>query len=123
MAWTLLGIHSAVVGLILGLFGAALFFMSSFTDHTVTYANENLFLANPLSLAAVPLGLMAAKGGGKNSRRWLQLLWILLAAVSAVYLLLKIFPFFDQQNRAALAAILPALIGFAAAAGLTWKSL
>ena len=126
-AWTLLGIHSAVAGLVLGLFGATLLFMIGFTDHAVTYGNENIFLACPLALAAVPLGLAAAlgrrrKSGRRKSRRWLQLLWLLLAAVSAVYLILKIFPFLDQQNGAAAAAILPILIGFAAAAGITWKS-
>jgi hypothetical protein len=34
---------------------------------------------------------------------------------------LKLFPFFDQRNGAALATILPVLFGFAAAAGLSWK--
>jgi hypothetical protein len=119
--WTLLGIYSAVIGLILGLPGGALFFMSIFTDHTVTYANENLFLANPLALAAVPLGLVAAFGRGKRGRRLLQLFWFLLAAVACVYLLLKSFPFFDQSNGAALATILPVLFAFAAAGGLSWK--
>ncbi|MBN2552292.1 MAG: DUF4105 domain-containing protein, partial [Spirochaetales bacterium] len=126
-AWTLLGIQSAVAGLVLGLFGATLLFMIAFTDHAVTYGNENIFLASPLALAAVPLGLMAALGGRRNSgrqksRRRLQLLWLLLAAVSTVYLVLKIFPFLDQRNAAAAAAILPAVFGFAAAAGITWKS-
>ncbi len=119
--WTLFGIYSSVVGLVFGLLGGVLFFMSTFTDHTVTYANENLFLANPLTLAAVPLGLVAAFGGGKRSRRLLQLFWLVLAGLACVYLLLKLFPFFDQRNGAALATILPVLFGFAAAAGLTWK--
>jgi hypothetical protein len=119
--WKPFGIYSSLVGLILGLPGSALFFMSTFTDHTVTYGNENLFLANPLALAAVPLGLAAAFGGGKRSRRMLQLFWFLLAGLAGVYLLLKLFPFFDQRNGAALATILPVLFGFAAAAGLSWK--
>jgi hypothetical protein len=107
--------------LIVGLPGGALFFMSTFTDHTITYANENLFLANPLGLAAVPLGLLAAFGRSSRSRRLLQLFWLLLAAVACLYLLLKLFPFFDQSNGAAVATILPVLFGFAAAAALTWK--
>jgi hypothetical protein len=95
--------------------------MSTFTDHTVTYGNENLFLANPLALAAVPLGLAAAFGGGRRSRRLLQLFWFVLAGLACVYLLLKLSPFFDQRNQAALATILPVLSGFAAAACLSWK--
>jgi hypothetical protein len=38
-----------------------------------------------------------------------------------VYLLLKIFPFFDQQNGPATATLLPMLFAFAAAGGLSWK--
>ncbi|UCF98841.1 MAG: DUF4105 domain-containing protein [Spirochaetaceae bacterium] len=119
--WTLFGIYSVVVGLILGLPGSALFFMSNFTDHTVTYANENLFLTNPLALVAVALGLVVAIGRNPRSRRLLQLIWLLLAALAAVYLVLKIFTFFDQRNEAALAAILPVLSGCSGAAGLSWK--
>jgi hypothetical protein len=119
--WTSFGIYSALVGLFIGLLGSALFFMSTFTDHTVTYGNENLFLANPLTLAAVPIGLVAAFGRGKSGRRLLQLFWFFLAALACVYLLLKIFPFFDQQNGPAMATILPVLFAFAAAAALSWK--
>jgi hypothetical protein len=107
--------------MILGLPGSALFFMSTFTDHTVTYGNENLFLTNPLTLAALPLGMVAVFGRGETGRRLLQLFWFLLAGLVCVYLLLKIFPFFDQQNGPAIATILPVLCAFAAAAGLSWK--
>jgi hypothetical protein len=117
----LFGIYSALIGLFLGLPGSVLLFMSGFTDHTVTYANENLFVANPLSLAAVPLGLIAAIGGSKLSRRLLQLLWFVLAGLAALYLLLKFLPVFNQQNTEILALILPILAGFAAAAGLNRK--
>jgi hypothetical protein len=120
-AWTLFGVHSAVVGLILGVLGSVLFFMSRFTDHAVTYGNENLFVANPLTLVALPLGLAAAIGGKARSYRLLQLLWFLLAGVAVVYLLLKPFSFFGQTNAAALSAILPVLFGLGAASWLTWK--
>jgi hypothetical protein len=119
--WTLFGIYSAAAGLILGLPGSALFFMSTFTDHTVTYGNENLFLTNPLALAAIPLGIVAAFGRSKKARRLLQLFWFLPAGSACVYLLLRIFPFFDQQNGPALATILPVLFAFSAADVLSWK--
>jgi len=95
--------------------------MSTFTDHTVTYANENLFLANPLTFLAVPFGLIAAVRGGKRGRRLLQLLCFALAGLAAAYLLLKLLPALDQRNGLALATVLPVLFGFAAAAGLSWK--
>jgi hypothetical protein len=121
ISWILFGVYSAVIGLVLGLLGSVLFFMSIFTDHTVTYANENLFLANPLALAAIPLGLAAAVPRGIRGRRLLQLFWFLLAGLAGVYLLLKVLPFFDQSNAAALATILPVVFAFAAAGGLSWK--
>jgi hypothetical protein len=120
-SWTFLGIYSGVVGLILGLLGSALFFMSAFTNHTVTYANENLFMTNPLVLAAVPVGLAAAFGRGRTARRLLQLSWFVPAGLAFVYLLLKLLPSFDQENGAAMATILPVLFSFAAAGGLSWK--
>jgi hypothetical protein len=119
--WTLFGIYSALIGLIVGLPGGVLFFMSVFTDHTVTYGNENLFLANPLILAAVPLGLGAAFGRGRTSRRLLQLLCFAAAGLACLYLLLKPFGFFAQHNLAAAAMILPVLIALAVAARLSWK--
>jgi len=120
-AWTLYGIYSSVLGIALGFPGTALFFMSTFTDHTVTYGNENLFLANPLTLLAVPIGLIAAVSTGKRGRRLLQVLWLALAGLAALYLLLKLLPAFDQRNGSALALVLPLVFGFAAAAGLSWK--
>jgi hypothetical protein len=121
IAATLLGVHSSVVGLLLGLPGSVLAFMSAFTDHTVTYANENLFLANPLALAAIPLGLIAAFGKGGTARRLLRLLWLVLVALAAVYLLLKLLPAFDQRNGMALAALLPVIVASAAAAAVAWR--
>jgi hypothetical protein len=120
-AWTLYGIYSSALGIVLGFPGTALCFMSIFTDHTVTYANENLFLANPLTLLAVPFGLIAAVSGGKRGRRLLHLLWFALAGLAVAYLLLKLLPALDQHNGMALATILPVLFGFAAATGLSWK--
>jgi hypothetical protein len=120
-AWTLYGIYSSALGIVLGSPGIALFFMSTFTDHTVTYANENLFLVNPLTLLAVPFGLIAAFSRGKRGRRLLQLLWFALAAVAVAYMLLRLLSAFDQRNGSALALVLPVLFGFAAAAGISWK--
>jgi hypothetical protein len=117
-ARALYGAGSALAGLVLGMLGSVLFFMSSFTDHTVTYGNTNLFLANPLTLLALPLGIGAAVGA-RWALRWLPRLWYLLAALAVVYLPLRLLPFFGlQQNGSALAALLPVLLGFAAAAAL-----
>ena len=95
----------------MGIPGAVLFFMSRFTDHWVTYSNENLFLANPLALLLVPLGIALA-AGGKRSRRWLPVVWYFLSTVAVVYLMLKALPVFRQANWPAVATILPILLGF-----------
>ena len=58
------------LGLAIGLIGAILAYMSLFTDHTVTYGNRNLFLANPLHLAVVPLAVAVA-AGTRAAGRWL----------------------------------------------------
>ena len=50
-----------------------------------------------------------------------HLFWLALAGLACGYMLLKMFAFFDQKNQAAVATILPVLLGFAAAAGLSWK--
>ncbi|TFG94066.1 MAG: DUF4105 domain-containing protein, partial [Calditrichales bacterium] len=42
--------YQAIIALALGIPGLVLFFMGFFTDHRVTFHNENLLLANPLTL-------------------------------------------------------------------------
>jgi hypothetical protein len=120
-SWAPFGIYSSAAGLVIGVPGSVLLFMSTLTDHTVTYANENLFLVNPLTLAAVPLGIAAVFGRGKTSRRLLQLLWFLSTGVACAYALVKPWAPFHQDNSGVLAAIFPVLTGFAAVSALTWK--
>ena len=115
------GLYNSFVGLIYGLPGLALFFMSLFTDHTVTYHNENLFLANPLTFLAIPLGICIALNG-KRCRKWMSLIWTVLAVMGLVSLLLKLLPSFDQQNWLSLAAILPVSTAFALAGFLILKN-
>lgn len=113
----LLGVEHVVVGLVLGLPGTALFFMWLFTDHTVTYRNENLFLANPLMLLLVPLGIMLAWGSVKARAR-LRTVWRVLETLGALGLVLKIIPVFNQDNWRLIALILPITLGFAGAFNL-----
>ncbi|WP_224249510.1 Lnb N-terminal periplasmic domain-containing protein [Hyalangium gracile] len=110
----LLGLEHVVLGLGLGFPGTALFVMWLFTDHTVTYRNENLFLANPLTLLAVPLGLMLVFGSVR-ARRWLRVLWLALAGLGVLGVVLKVIPMFDQDNWRLIAFILPISLGFAGA--------
>jgi hypothetical protein len=111
------GLVQALVGLLIGVPGLALFLMASFTDHEVTYWNENLFLANPLTFLALPLGLMIAFGSDW-ARTWLARVMYLCAALAVVVLPLKLLPMFDQGNWLVIPFMLPIVLGAAAGAHL-----
>lgn len=108
------GLYNAFIGLVLGLPGLMLFVMSIATDHKVTYWNENLFFANPLTFAVLPLGIAIA-WGKKRPVEWLKWIWTALVATGALGLVLKVVPGFDQQNHLPIVFIYPISIGLAAA--------
>ena len=110
-----LGLQQALLGLVLGLPGLLLMLMWLFTEHTVTHRNENLLLANPLTLLALPLGLSLARG--KSPRAWARLraVWLALAVTGLLALALKLLPRFDQDNWRLIALLLPISLGSAAA--------
>jgi len=112
-----LGTYSAIVGFAFGLLGCVLFFLSNFTDHAITYWNENLLLANPLTLAALPLGILLASDWGRRASRYnlLAALWWGLSGIAGLYLIAK-FPFgAHQDNLQAIVTMVPVLLGFSAA--------
>jgi len=109
-----LGLHQAAVGAVAGLPGTVLYLMSVATDHTVTYWNENLFFANPLTLAVLPLGIALA-AGRRGAVDWLQWIWTGLAGMAALGLVLKGFPSFDQQNVQPICFLVPITVGCAVA--------
>jgi hypothetical protein len=115
----LLGVSQALLGLFFGGAGFLLFFMAFFTNHDYTYHNSNLIYVNPLLLAAVPLGVMMAGGrksggkpGGFRTRRvspekLLRILWTYVFLGGVLTMVIKLLPWFYQQNQADLALILP----------------
>ncbi len=106
------GIASCLAGFFIGLPGVTLLLMSVFTDHSVTYWNENLFLANPLTFLAFPLGIFTISGFQRIGKitAWL---WIVLAAVGVLYIALKPLPFLTQNNWQIIALIVPILAALA----------
>ena len=110
----LLGLQNVLMGLVFGIPGLALFIMWLGTDHTVTYRNENLFLANPLTVLALPLGLQLMAGSVKAPAR-LAWLWRALGALGLLGLVLKVLPLFDQDNWRLIALLLPMSVGMAGA--------
>ena len=76
---------AALWTLIIGAGGAILAALWGLTDHQAAHRNENLFLANPLTVLAVPLGIQLMRGSPRAIER-LRRLWRVLAALG-VYLL------------------------------------
>ncbi|NOX89076.1 MAG: DUF4105 domain-containing protein [Calditrichaeota bacterium] len=105
-------IYNFLLGLVLGIPGTALFFFALFTEHDVTYHNENLFLAHPITLLIVPFAVLLAwqKQWAFTALRWL---WDIQLAGAIILLLLKLFPAFDQDNALIFALILPITISMA----------
>ncbi len=121
----LLGLYTALIGLFPGIPGLVLALMGTFTDHSVTYWNQNVLLANPLTFLMLPLGLMYAFGS-ERATRWLPNLWLLLAATSLLALLLfgvgQFVPVLYQDTSIPLSFLLPLNLGFAAAFGEKYVS-
>ncbi|MDR2478255.1 MAG: DUF4105 domain-containing protein [Treponema sp.] len=107
----LLGISHSILGLVFGIAGLLLFFMSLFTNHDYTYHNANLLFANPLLLAAVPLGINYARARNYNERltseALLRLLWLLTVLGIVLSMLIKLTPWFWQQNLTDQMLLLP----------------
>lgn len=109
----LLGLYTALLGFVLGVLGSALGFLMSFTDHDVTFGNENIFQANPVSLALLPLGVMLMWGANR-APKWNRAVWTVLAAGSLLGVLIKVLPSADQANGNILSILVPLNVGFAA---------
>lgn len=113
LARVLLGLTHAVVGLFAGVPGLVAF-LFLFTQWDVTHYNENLLLANPLTFAALPLGLLTAIGS-KRALRWLGLVSLALGASTLLLVLLKVLPAFDQDTSLPMTLLAPVNLGCALA--------
>jgi len=117
-----LAIAECLAGLVFGAAGSALFFLAFFTNHDYTYHNLNLLFANPLLLAACPLGLIAAFGktpaGRRRAAAVLRALWSCAACLCALTLAPRLFPGAWQQNQVTVALFLPIAIALALSRGV-----
>lgn len=108
----LLGLYTMLLGLLFGVLGSALAFLMSFTDHDVTFGNENVFQANPLTLSLLVAGFLLARGSPR-ALRFNQRAWFVLAVVSLLGVVIKVLPAADQANGNILAVMVPLHLGFA----------
>jgi uncharacterized membrane protein len=98
--------------LVVGLVGTIIALLWAFTDHLVTYRNENVLQANPVSLV-----LLVALIGLFASRRWSHRLAartsLMVASLSVLGLLIQLLPGVDQVNGNIIALLLPPHIAIA----------
>ncbi len=102
----LLGVLQLLIGLTWGSLGVFLFIVGIWTNHSVAHHNENLFLVNPITFAALPLGVMLI-WGSKRARPGLFYAWAALAAINLAGLAAKVLPALDQNNWNLITLILP----------------
>jgi hypothetical protein len=110
LARVFFGLMLAIFGLVAGFFG--IFFLAAwaFTDHVVGYHNENVLLCVPWAIWLVGTGPRLAFGRAKSMIVANKLLTLALAA-TALDLVLKVTPWFDQKNGFFLVFFVPLWAG------------
>jgi drug/metabolite transporter (DMT)-like permease len=107
----------SLCGLFFGAFGLLLYFMSLFTEHDYTYNNMNMIFCTPVILAAFPLGICYAltKKPEKQLKydMILRCIWLLSVIGVIVSMLLKLLPWFWQDNLTDQLLMLPIALVFA----------
>ena len=106
------GMLLLVVSLIAGALGGIFVFFWVATDHLVAHHNENILQCSPLALGLIVSAVMFAFGKARGRRLTKQLTTV-IAAGSALGLVLKVLPWFDQGNGAIIALFLPLWVGVA----------
>ena len=99
----------AIAGLfefVIGLVGTIMLLLWLFTDHDVTYRNENLMQANPLSLALM-VALLALLLRRSWALRTAGRIALVVAGFSMIGFLAQALPQLDQVNGEIIALLLP----------------
>ncbi|MDR0324255.1 MAG: DUF4105 domain-containing protein [Treponema sp.] len=108
------GIIQSILGLFFGSAGCILFWGLFLMNNDYIQQNINIFFVNPLLLIIVPLGILTAinKSFRINPDRILRLLWTYVFAAGSVTEILKVLPFFYQQNQNVSGFVLPIAFAF-----------
>ncbi len=101
-------VYQFLVGLMWAILGGALFFLMFFTEHDVTYGNENILLALPIMVFTPLLAVFLAREK-KWAFRVLKYLWGIQLLATVLLIVLKfLWPTtFDQDNMLALCFMTP----------------
>ena len=113
----LAGFSISVCGLVFGLSGLILYFLSLFTNHDYTFQNANMIFCTPLLLVTLPLGIGCIVT--KNHFKYLKynllirIIWLLCVLGIFLSMLIKLLPGFYQDNLTDQLLMLPIAITFA----------
>lgn len=111
----LYGLHQAFIGLVVGVPGILLFAMAVFTDHTVTWQNENLWLGGPLPFLGLPIAV-ALMLNWRHAPAVSRAVWDVVALMTITLALFKCGVVGCQQDLTlTLSALLPLNVGLALA--------
>jgi hypothetical protein len=107
-AGILWNLSQSVIGLFLGAAGCILVFGLFFLNNDYVQQNINILFVNPLLLAAVPLGVLAANRCQHIMiEKYIRTLWTYVFIAGLVTILIKALPMFGQQNQPVQALVLP----------------
>lgn len=110
---------TALAGALASIPGVALFVLWAFTDHFITYRNENILLSSPLTFIAALLAAIVAVRFGRpiatRAAKACRIAWTVLAAAALIAVVIKLLPWFDQRNGPHLALFVPWTVGLAVA--------
>lgn len=106
-----LAVAAVLWTLAIGVLGTIIASLWALTDHTATYANENLFAVNPLWLLAAALLLPALLA--RRARHAAAIVVGAGALIALIGVVAQVLPALDQQNGEILAATVPAHVALA----------
>jgi hypothetical protein len=108
----LFSVFALVWSFVVGTAGVLIAGLWAFSEHVITFGNENVLQSNVLSLVLAGLLMMVAAGRALRPARSLAALVALLALLGFA---MQALPMFDQVNGTLLALTLPAHTGLALA--------
>ena len=112
----LAGASMSLCGLFFGLAAVGLYFMSIFTNHDYTYQNANMIYYTPLLLVSFPMGVLyAAAKKEKKLQKYgelLRIIWLLSVLGLFISMLIKLLPWFYQDNLTDQMLMLPIALVF-----------
>ncbi|MDC7227216.1 MAG: DUF4105 domain-containing protein [Spirochaetales bacterium] len=99
-------VYSMLLSFFLAVPGLLLFFMACFTEHNYTFWNINLLFVNPFLFFTFALSLQLLIKRGLSVKA-VRRCWAVTATGAVISLIIKIIPFFNQNNWETFLIVLP----------------